>query len=151
LKLKNKHSHYILIIKEKLFLNPSSLSGMLSVEFSLFNIKQQARRNSPLIAGAALPSKMSQTSFSIREGAISNSYFLEEERLFHTYLITGRVSHHQGPISKVQAKSPVHCQQSGEKDLPQLGILNYWAFVTLQEVATVVDLKTLFVLKCTNN
>jgi hypothetical protein len=58
-----------------------------------------------------------------------------------------RVSHHQGPISKVQAKSPVHCQQSGEKDLPQLGILNYWAFVTLQEVATVVDLKTLFVLK----
>jgi hypothetical protein len=90
---------------------------MLSVEFSLFNIKQQARLNSPLIAGAALPSKMSQTSFSIREGAISNSYFLEEERLFHTYLITGRVSHHQGPISKVQAKSPAHCQQCGEKDL----------------------------------
>jgi hypothetical protein len=53
---------------------------MLSVEFSLFNIKQQARRNSPLIAGAALPSKMSQTSFSIREGAINNSYSFEERK-----------------------------------------------------------------------
>jgi hypothetical protein len=125
---------------------------MLSVQFSLFifNIKQQARRNSPLIAGAALPSKMSQTSFSIREGAINNSIVLGRGKIV-SYSITERVSHHQGSISKVQVKSPVHCQQSGEKDLPQLGILNYWAFVTLQEVATVVDLKTLFVLKCTNN
>jgi hypothetical protein len=62
---------------------------MLSVEFSLFNIKQQARRNSPLIAGAALPSKMSQTSFSLQEGAINNSYFWGEERLFHIFLWRG--------------------------------------------------------------
>ena len=91
---------------------------MLSVEFSLFvfNIKQQARRNSPLIAGAALPSKMSQTSFSIREGAINNSIVLGRGKIV-SYFITERVSHHQGPISKVQAKSPAHCQQSGEKDL----------------------------------